>query len=236
MSPDTPITIVMTTYFEEGERGEQRFEAAYKTLVSWRNFLAYKGTIHLHLADDGFPNKQFGLFFIEAAKIWRDRDHKVTFSRQARQGVGASLNTGFRYGFTVSPVVLYAVDDWSLIDPFDITSWVQLLVEREDVGMVRLGPPHPGLTGRIQAFTRDHQSWGLCLDRQGFAYGQRPALYHQRFYEAYGAFGERMTALRCEQEYMGRIAVTPGPDIVLALPHPWRHIDTISLSALEPDD
>lgn len=218
-----PITIVMTTYFVD----KQRQELAKKTLDTWEKMLYYSGNINLHIADDG------------STLDWQlDSQWSVSYSRQERRGVGASLNAGFCKAFETSPIVLYAVDDWLLEQPFDLTPWVQLLEERTDVGIVRLGPPHPYLRGEIMPYTTNWQGWALRLDRYGLTVGHRPELFHQRYINAYGWFDEDVNAQECERLASVRYANQLGPDIVYALPHPWfhYHLDVVpSTSHIEPE-
>jgi hypothetical protein len=220
MFPD--VTIVMTTYFPDVHRRS----LAEETLRSWTENLRYNGDLHLHCADDGSNH------IWHPELIWKG---PITYSYQERRGVGASLNRGFAKAFETSPYVLYAVDDWWLAYPIDFTHWVMVLEEREDVGMVRLGPPHPNIRGHVEAFTDYWNSWGLRLDRYGFAFGHRPALYHRRMIETYGWFEEGVSALECERLYAENFSRTEGPDIVLSLSSPWYHTSTESLSAIEPE-
>lgn len=220
-----PVTIVMTTYFPEGEVGYQRRAAAEDTLRSWDECMFYSGDLHLHVGDDGS-------YICPWLEEWVGTWEGTSRSYQEHQGVGASLNKGFRKAYETSPIVFYGVDDWSLTEPFDITPWVQVLLERLDIGMVRLGMPHPNLAGRVEHL--GPLGWGLLLDKYSYAYGQRPALYHQRFTDAYGWFKEDVSAIDCEREYAEHFIRTSGPDIIMALPHPWKHIDTISMSSMTP--
>lgn len=231
------VTIVMTVYFPDGADGIRRINTAVETVTSWQANLVYDGPLHLHVADDGSTlcTERSVRKLLHSKHVW---NQSFSFSQQERHGVGASLNAGFDAAFWHSPYVLYAVDDWSLLYPFSIDPWVRLLEEREDVGMVRLGPPHPGTKGTVEAFTEDWQGWGLRLDPyEGFAFSHRPALYHKRFIDAYGWFDEDQSALECERLYLQRInsRLSPkGPDIVLALPHPWMHLDSVELAYLDP--
>lgn len=225
------LAVVMTTYFLTGAAGKSRAEAAITTLATWVRFL--KGAvISFVFIDDGSDEENWNYFKLSMESL---RLSRYYVDRQKHSGLGNSLNLGFQAAYThYSPIVAYMVDDWSLTRDLDVSPWIKLLQEREDVGMVRLGPPHPGISGQIEAFTEDWQGWGLRLEREGFAYAQRPALYHKRFTDAYGWWEEGISALECERLYMQKIVDTPGPDIILALPHPWRHIDTVSLSSMEP--
>ena len=217
---NSPITIVCTTYFPPGEAGEDRADAAARAVELWDSHLHYERGIELHIADDGSscfdkyePYIYFGCGF--------------TLSRQDRHGVGASLNAGFKQGFKNGPLVAYFVDDWATVDDFNLTPWAQLLLENEDIGCVRLGPPHPNLRGRVEMF---QQGWALRLDRYGVVCAHRPALYHKRFYDYYGPFDEDCSALECERLYNERYCADKnGPEIVYALYYPWFHVDTLRI-------
>lgn len=225
------VTIVMTLYYPSTKYGRTRRDIMYKTLASWFKHLKFDGEIRVHFADDGSKTTTE----MAVARIYHpDRYWKVSYSRQERHGCGASLNAGFRQAFeNGSDVVLYAVDDWELMQDFDITPWVKLLEERQDVGMVRLGPPHPNTMGKVEIFTDDYQGWGLRLFREGYAYGMRPALYHKRFIDAYGWFEEDISTLECERLYNEKFCSMNGPDIVLALPVVWYH-HISGLSDIDP--
>lgn len=216
----------MTTWFTD----QQRKELAEETLLSWVQNLKYDGNLHLIVSDDG------STVGWEPEKIWKG---PIAYTRQERKGVGASLNQGFAAAFGVSPIVLYAVDDWLLEQPFDITPWVYLLQKREDVGIVRLGPPHPHLKGTIMPLTELWQGWGLVLDRYGLTVGHRPELFHKRWIDYYGWHDEDVNAQECERLMSVRYADKPGgPDIVYALPHPWyhHHLNTVpSTSHIQPE-
>ncbi len=214
-----PITAVVTTYITT----QQRKEVVERTLMSWGKYLYYEGEINLILSDDGSSQPFHPSWSPDP--IW---------TRQDRRGVGASLNAGFNLAFRTSPIVLYAVDDWSLTEPLDLTPWVRLLMERDDVGLVRLGPPHPNLTGKVEMVTSLWQGWGLRLDKKGLVVAQRPALWHKRMIDAYGWFQEQVSALECERLYNEHFCQADGPDAVLVLPHPWLHIESESLSSLTP--
>ncbi|MDZ4246457.1 MAG: hypothetical protein U1D67_04975, partial [Dehalococcoidia bacterium] len=195
------INIVVTTYYPDSELGRMRKAAAQNVMKSW-DALVYEGHLQLIMEDDS-----------------------------VRKGVGASLNRGFKRAFQTSPLAMYMVDDWMLNEYYDLDPWVKLIEEHEDIGMIRLGPPHPGLTGKI---VHDDNRWYMRLDRHDYVYGMRPALYHKRFFDAYGWFKEGVSAVECEQDYNVRFCDSRGPDIIYALPTPWEHIRTLDLGELQP--
>lgn len=110
------------------------------------------------------------------------------------------------------------------------------MTQNESIGIIRFGPPHPGLTGTVETISDEWQGWGLRLDRHNYAYGDRPMIIHERFYRCYGPYTEDVSALECVRLYDEKFSRMDGPSIVLALPHPF-YTDTnpeLSLSAVEP--
>src|SRR3990172_1198776 len=231
MSEIPPITIVATTYFPPGEDGRKRRDVFRQALDSWGGFLHYEGKVGLHEANDALaPGPGEELSYGIAPELFRGR---LSVSHQDRRGVGASLNAGFGVAFERSPLVAYMVDDWALTEPFDLTPWARLLRDNDTIGCVRLGPPHPNLRGTILMV---EHGWVFVPERQGFAFGHRPALYHQRFTDYYGLFDEGVNAFECERLYNERYARDPGgPKVVLAMPHPWQHLDSVELGDVQPE-
>lgn len=216
------VFIVATTFFPNELRAATFADAC----ASWNKHLKYDGQVGLIISDDGSAVIPLG--------ITSFKDMRPRHTYQFRHGVGASLNAGFKLAFETTPVVLYAVDDWALVEDFDITPWVYALVTRNDIGMVRLGPPHPKTRGSVEAVSVLWQGWALRLDRVAFAFGHRPALYHKRMIDAYGWFEEDVNAYECEQFYNENFCSSTGPDIIQALPHPWQHIESIELADVDP--
>lgn len=234
MSDLPPITIVMTTWAPPEKLGLQRMLAAWRALMSWQVLLEYPDdNLRLHVADDGSdPAHQYGLGMDTNPCRWWTRSEGVTFSRQERQGVGASLNAGFKTAFQAGPLAAYFVDDWVLKQVMDLRPWARLLMEDESVGMVRLGPPHPNISGTVKHYPGI--GWGLLLDRHHYAFGTRPFLMHRRFYEQYGPFTENVSALECERLYNYWFCSHRGPGIVHALEYPWEPIEETHLSEVKP--
>lgn len=226
----TPITIVMTTYLPDAptiadlQAVTNRKRDARAAARSWDRYLSYDGERFLHVADDGSREPP--------AIHWPYAT--PTQSRQEREGVGASLNAGLRVAFERSPLALYAVDDWELTGPLDLTPWANLLLEDESIACVRLGMAHPDLTGRVEHDPRSGEFF-MRLDRHHYFFGHRPALYHRRMIDRYGWFATHVNAYDCERIYCERMAQRPGgPDVVLALTHHWRHMGGMELAHIEP--
>jgi len=228
-----PISIVVTTYVPPDTT---RADALLMAAESWRSRLCSEGFIDLIVEGDGSPDDAW---LRKLEDVWPELRYET-----GRGGVGASLNRGLAKAFERSPIALYAVDDWALTEDFNISPWVQMLEENTQIGCVRLGPPHPGITGTVIAASSNWQGWALRLDPAagGIIAAQRPALWHRRFFDRIGPWKENCSALECEADMNSRWAVDAQrellhtPEIVLALPHPWYHIDTVSLSAINPGE
>lgn len=228
-----PITVITTTYFPPDQRGQQRLETFKKALQSWCDNLYSDGSnISLHMADDGSAQELFDEA-VEAVNL-RWFEGGVTVSRQERYGVGASLNQGLRQAFEFSPLALYIVDDWELLDPLDLLPWASLLERDESLGAIRLGPAHPDLTGMIKHDPHTGQFY-VVLDRHHFVLGHRPIIYHKRLIDQLGWFPEGVNAFECERQYNERFCYPLSPHkVALALPELWRHISDIELADIEP--
>lgn len=214
-----PLTILMTTYAPAGLLGEATRDAVYYSIRQWNRRLRYGGELALHVADDGSDLSGYGVSAESPPGCWWTRG-PVTFSRQERHGVGASLNAGLRAAFKRSPVAALLMDDWGMKWPFPMDDWVHLL-EREDIGQVRLGPPYPGIRGQVEGFP---QGWFLRLERNCVFAGLRPFMVHERFMNAYGPYPEDVPVGDCERVFNERVAEAPGPDVAYALPSPWEWV------------
>lgn len=221
----SPVTIALTTYYSP-KGGMERWEAVQRTLRSWAKHLHYDGTYRVHVADDGSDGDYLERTIELVAGIWGE----PTVSVQSREGYGASLNQCFRH---TEGIAFHGVDDWMLRAPFDITPWVKLMLrDAYGIGLVRLGPPHPGLIGDVVMF---EEGWYLHLARHHFVCGLRPALWHKALWEQHGPFAEGQSALEAERLFNERFCHSTGLGAALALPDMWEHQYTESLSAARPE-
>jgi len=208
------IAIITTTYYPDNDAGRRRYRIAMDCIKSWYKHLKYDGDMELFIADDG-------------SEIVTNYN-----SRQERKGIGTSLNTAFQEVLKDTDIALYIVDDWLLHQNIDITQWVKLLRNNEGIGMVRIGPPHPDLTGTVKLF---EEGWALVINKHNYAYGMRPAIYHKRLFEAYEWFEEGISCWECERLFNEHLCASEGPDIVYALPNPWEHVDILPLGQIVPE-
>lgn len=222
------IAIVVTTYIPEG--GERRItDAIEPTIGSWKRHLKHDANFYVHVADDGSANPRFSEnYWRELIGDWAE----VGYSRAERQGVGASLNRAHEDCWKRTPITLYAVDDWALETTIFLDPWVKSLLEDESVGCVRLGAAMPFLRGG--KMRQMPGGWGIEFERYSYYWCQRPALYHRRFFDAYGPLPEGIDALSVDQQYSEKVNETPGPDAILAILCPWVHIPSVELGTVTP--
>lgn len=229
------ITIVATTWLPPGKE-DRRLKDFTLAMATWWAHLKYDGVINLHVADDGTLPEWYEKLQQVVETVWRGKG-SITHSQQDRHGVGASLNAGLAEAFKTSPYVLYAVDDWQLLELLDLNPWIAFMEDNEyNANMVRFFP-HPDLTGTFKHIPP--YGWAVNLDRHHYVFATRPCLWHQRFFEPHlrglGWFKEDASAIEVEQDFNYRyIRQMSRHEIWLALPEVWRHMDAFSLSDLVP--
>lgn len=244
-----PITMVMSTWVPEGPEADVRIGATRRAMQSWYSRLKYDGELRLHVSDDGSIHPYWGAGVDSPPASWSP--WPVTFSRQNACGVGASINAGFRQAFSVSPLAMYLADDWELFQDFDLREWSDLLMSREDFGMVNFGPPNPNVLGKVEWMpkagdlwldgTADAHNFSYFLHfisgngrSTGYAFAHRPGLYHERFINRWGWFDEDGGAVWCERQYNERWFAGRGDDIVMPLYETWRHIPGTEFGLVHP--
>ena len=220
------LLIVVTTWLPPGGE-EQRRDAFWSALNSWEKHLKFNGKIRIHIADDGTEGEDAQRLAPKWA-LW-----PVTVSHGQREGVGASLNRGMADAHE-NEIVAYFVDDWQLLEDLDLDPWVKLFDSVPNTGFVRLGPPHPGISGTVLPVPQSEREWALRLDRHHYAFSFRPMLLRPQFWRDLGPFAEGESSLECERLYNERFCQQAAWLGVLALPHPFDHIYTTELSAMRP--
>lgn len=224
-----PITIVMPTWLPDGQAGEARMKAVEQAVSSWATHLKYDGELVLQVADDGSQGK-LGSSQGELVSSWWPGLCELI--RNQRKGVGASVNAGARAAFDRSALMLNIVDDWELIHDFDLTPWAKILLANEDVGCIRLGMASPSLRGgKIRLF---EEGWTILFERNCYYWCMKPALYHKRFFESYGALPEGDNAFEVDRIYNEHICAIQGPDVLLALFSPFNHLPSVELAHIQP--
>lgn len=193
-------------------------DTALKCIVSWEKV---SPRCALHIADDGSDHELFDPFISELQKVYT-----LTWSRQERGGIGASLNKGLAQAWANGGLALYIVDDMLLEQPLDLSFPAKVLEECPDIMMVRIGLPHPDTTGRVRHFPamHDYESYMLELDPHHYATTHRPFMAHKRMM-AYGPYQEGIPAGDCETEWNQRYLKAPSFKVCQWIPNVWWHQD-----------
>lgn len=187
------------------------------------------------VADDGsrpdlFPS--LASYFLKQVFLPRVDDSR---------GVGDSLNRGFRFARAMGhEFVLYAVDDWEAMMPLDLRAPLAYLAADKSVAAIRLGLPHPDLTGTIK---HTPHGWYIDLDPHHYVVSHRPTLWRIDAVEWLGWWPENVSAVECEATMNRRWLEREAPHrrqeirksrMLYWLPTTFDHIESVSLSEIDP--
>ena len=156
------------------------------------------------------------------------------------KGVGHNMNVGLQHIFDLGgELVLLLEDDWELTTPLDLTPYVNLLINHEDIGYVRMGYLSVGLRGEL--ISRENLLW-FDIERNPnnqYNYVGHAGLRHKRLYDSLGKFSEGLSPGENELDYGSKYNyATSAPKIVW--PAEWGvwgkfgHIGGVSLSGVKP--
>lgn len=203
------IAIVMVTY--------KRTALAVETVRSFSELLGYpKELRQFYIADDGSPFEHVQAILDElnlhGETLCGYHNEKLGEGFHAGRGWNKGLLTAHK----ISPIILWLEDDWQLRINLDIRPYVRLLIEREDIGLVRLGHLAVGNRVRIEGYDGIHYLEYLKGDQ--YCYSGNPHLRHQRFSEAYGMFAEDGNPGEMELAMDAAFQAKEGPRI-------WRPVD-----------
>lgn len=213
------ITIVLLTY--------KRTDYAVRTVEAVGRYLQYP-ELGWYISDDGSSSEHHNA--VRDACKATERPLLGHHNEVLSYGMGA--NAALHQAFSRGQLVLMLEDDWELSQPLDIWKYAALLMERPDIGMVRMGYLNNGLSGTLI----DHKGslyWNLddteSKHHSIMAFAGHPALIHQRYFDSYGTYPEKWQPGETELRMAWQFAAEPiGPAIVwpaeLGAAGPWSHI------------
>ena len=225
MPESEPIFILLTTF--------NRTELALITINSVLANLRYEN-IKILIADDGSDEGHLSQVR-EACG-----DYCVDAYNSQRRGVGHGMNWGLKRTRELGGQILLVLeDDWEILKPLSIDTHIRLLLNHEDIGMIRFGYLSAGLNGTVIA--RENHLW-LRLDANGnqYRYAGHPHLCHLRLHDEVGFFKEGLAAGANELNFSGRYNALPAPpsivwDMNYGHQGPFCHIGSESLADIEPE-
>lgn len=212
-----PVAIVLLTY--------ERTGYALRTIESALQNLLYGRPFFWIIADDGSTPRHFDA--VQGAISADDQGNGPTSAFSQKQGYGRMANQAIRIAEENGcPITFFLEDDWLTERPFDITPYVQLLMEHDDIGMVRLGHLPVGLEAESMGW--DGRMYLEIKKSRQYCYSGNPHLKHRRFFEHYGMFPEDRNPGDTEIFYDWIVREHDGPKVVWPLAigdtFPFGHI------------
>ena len=187
----------------------RRLPLALETIRSVKAKVEYPN-IGFHIADDGSGDEYVGRLVEEIGPSYST---VVSVTNPNVRGVGANMNMGISTILAGrADLWLHLEDDWVLPEPIDLRPCVELLMEDETVGMVRLGR----LTAEEVGTTFAHANklwWRMKKGSNSYIFTGNAALRHRRFAVAYGPYTQGLTPGRTELDYCAKFDKKKGPDI-----------------------
>lgn len=221
-----PIWILMTTY--------KRTEIAKRTIQGIKENFIYPN-IGWVITDDGTGGDH-----LQQLKDEIGGSYALYTYDGERRGVGHNMNWGLRKIWEMgADLTMVLEDDWYCHKPYDPTSCVNLLMNHNDIGMVRLGYLSSGIQSEIIA--REDRLW-LKIQQNGYQYiyAGHASIRHKRLHQSVGMFDEGLAPGANELNFCGRYNHTFGaPSIVWPLEYgnigPFVHIGSESLNGIQPE-
>lgn len=178
--PAPPICMVLLTY--------QRTGMASRTIQGVADNLIYpKALRSWYIADDGSEPAHVGklLNLIEDNHELLHGYHTQKF-RPGTTFCGEGWNMAVHRGHQAAEILLWLEDDWELTTKLDIKPYVRMLLERSDVGIVRLG--HMAVNSEVRIVGHNGIHYLEYMRTTAYAYAGNPLLRHMRYAQFYGIF------------------------------------------------
>jgi hypothetical protein len=216
-----PLTVVLLTY--------ERTDYALRTVEGVAKHLNYPG-FEWYISDDGSREEHVRAVIDQLGRLGQNFNIQTHWHNQ-RLSYGSGANRALEMAFRSGNLVLMLEDDWYLERPLDLWSYCCLLMERPDIGMVRMGYLNSGV-GAVSMSHGGRVYWALddthSRNYSSFAFAGHPAIMHRRFFEHHGMYPERWQPGETELKMCWQCVSGMGPKIVwpaeLGEHGPWGHI------------
>ena len=185
----------------------QRTEYAVRTVNSVCDRLKYPN-LAWYVADDGSDPPHF--FSVLAAL--EDKGAMVFGSHSEKFGAGKSWNRAVQQALEHCDLLVNLEDDWELMADLDVRPFVKLLLEKTEVGMIRLGGLPVGLD--LHSVGYDGIHYLRVEPTTSYQWSGNPSIRHRSFAEFYGSFPEGKSPGDTEVAYDAQVRKKPGgPEI-----------------------
>lgn len=190
-----PLIVILLT--------STRTPYALKTIEGVHKNIVYAGEWLWYLAFDNETTEHF-------REVYEVVSDTVIGYHCGSYGYGGAVNKAME-SLNEYPVTLLLEDDWHLSQQWDLSPYVRLLMEREDVGMMRLG--HLPINLDLESYGHNgHMYLNVKKNRQ-YAFSGNPHLKHRRFYDAYGLYPTGLNPGDTEIAYDSQVRSKDGPMI-----------------------
>lgn len=202
------ICMVLLTY--------ERTAMAVRTIQGISDHLDYPKALRTwYIADDGSTPGHIGTI---TGTIANNNEalyglHNQKF-RPGTTFCGEGWNTAVHRGHQASEIILWLEDDWELQHDLDIRPYIRLLLERPDVGIVRLG--HMAINSEVKIVGHNGIHYLEYMRTTPYAYSGNPLLRHMRFAQHYGTFDTEANPGDVELHYDQRYREMAGGPMI------WR--------------
>jgi hypothetical protein len=215
-----PIVAILQTF--------KRTDVALRTIAAARQYLHYPD-LYWYVADDGSPQAHVEAVLEAVGSL---------NGHTERRGYGANASAAWQSADSISALTFWLEDDWELTAPLDLYPYAALLMERDDIAMVRLGYLNPGIRGECVShggalyWKLDHEP----AEHWQLAFTGHPSLRHRRYRQAYGDYPTGLGPGDTELAYAYQYRTGSGPAIVWPAAYPpnglFSHIGTVKTETM----
>ena len=216
------IAIVFMTY--------KRTEYALRTIRAACKYLRYQQELVWYVADDGSPNESHLRSILDELSTTRCN---LAGFHSRKLSYGGSANKAWTYlsAHGSTPLTFWLEDDWELNQELDLTPYAQVLIDHDEIGMIRMGYLSQYLSGVTLGYN-GHLFWRLDrepTDGASPVFTGHPSLRHDRYRRAYGQYPEGLNPGDTELGYAHAFRVAQfGPHILWpAMAGQWGWFDHI---------
>lgn len=196
-----PLAVVLLAY--------QRTDYAIETLKTAAHYLdMHPSDVIWYIADDGSDEAHYEKVLATA----REHCNGIVMGHSLKRGYAGNANAAVEALKELTPITLWLEDDWRMEWFADTETYMRILLEHEDVGMIRLAH----LPANLHAHTVGYKG-RMFLDIQKtcqYHYSGNPHLKHSRFFVDYGLWPQDKNPGQTEVHYDYLIRNTKGSKIL----------------------
>lgn len=198
-----PIAVIFLTY----DNGDGvRTEYALRAIQALKANLVYPD-LRYYLADDGSPQSHVDKLLAELQDV-----NLIGWHTLPNGSYGRNVNEAMNVVMPVTNLYLVIEDDWELTEPLELYRYAALLMEQQEIGLVRLGYLNLNMRGLVVGYA-GALYWKLDRDCDSYVFTGHPSLRHSRYFSQYGRYPEGLSPGETELMYALQYRTGNGCDI-----------------------